>query len=114
LPRPRGAGCGILHHTPRREAKIAAAHAISVRQLYRLFEGRELGLEATITDLRLLATRSALASSGARAHSIAAIASEGGFSNPSYFADRFRRRFGVTPRQWRDQHHAPALVTSAH
>lgn len=94
-------------------AKIAAANAISVRQLYRIYEGRSLGLEASITELRLLATRSALASTAARSRSIAAIASEWGFSNPSYFADRFRRRFGMTPRQWRDLHHEPARDAAA-
>ncbi|WP_194398446.1 helix-turn-helix domain-containing protein [Microbacterium atlanticum] len=63
-------------------------------------------------EQRLLSARSALASSSARNRSIAEIASTWGFSNPSYFADRFRRRFGVTPRQWRDQALSPAEATS--
>ncbi|MFE7845944.1 helix-turn-helix domain-containing protein [Microbacterium sp. NPDC057407] len=88
-------------------AKIAAANAISVRQLYRLYENRDLGLEATIIEQRLLSARAALAARDARDASISAIASACGFSNPSYFADRFRRRFGMTPRQWRDLHHSP-------
>ncbi|WP_127817644.1 helix-turn-helix domain-containing protein [Microbacterium sp. CPCC 204701] len=92
-----------LHDPDLSPAKIAAANAISVRKLYRLYEHRSLGLKASIIEQRLLGARSALASTAARRGSIADIAASWGFSNPSCFTDRFRRRFGVTPREWREK-----------
>lgn len=93
-------------------AKIAAANAISVRQLYRLFEHRPLGVEAAITEQRLLGARSTLASSADARMSIAAVSASWGFSNPSYFAHRFHQRFGETPRQWRERNTTAADVST--
>lgn len=83
-------------------AKIAAANAVSLRQLYRIYETLGTSLEGSIIEQRLLGVHAALAAPAARRASIASLAAAWGFSTPSHFADRFRRRFGMSPRQWRD------------
>jgi AraC-like DNA-binding protein len=83
-------------------AKIAAGNAISVRELYRIYERRGLSLEQSITQQRLLGAHDDLTASRGRDIAIATIASRWGFSNPSFFASRFKREFGMSPRQWRE------------
>jgi AraC-like DNA-binding protein len=91
-------------------AKIAAANAISIRELYRIYENRGVSLERSIIEQRLVGARAELAAKSAGALSIAATASAWGFDNPSFFAARFKSRFGVTPRQWRDQSRLNLLI----
>jgi AraC-like DNA-binding protein len=81
--------------------RIAAAHAISVRQLYRLCSAAEFSLEQWIIHQRLDGARDELAAPGSRDRSIAMVARRWGFTDPSYFSRRFRRSFGMTPRDWR-------------
>jgi AraC-like DNA-binding protein len=88
--------------------RIAAAHAISVRQLYRLCSAAEFSLEQWIIHQRLEGARGELSSPGCRDRSIAMVARRWGFTDPSYFSRRFRAAFGMTPRDWRRL--APAAV----
>lgn len=88
--------------------KIANANAISLRELYRIYENRGISLERSIIEQRLLEVRRELAMSTATDVSIASIASAWGFGNPSFFATRFRRQYGMSPRQWREQARRPA------
>lgn len=88
-------------------AEIAAANGISLRTLYKVYEELGTGLEASILEQRLRGARTDLAAPGRRHHTIAAVARSWGFANPSAFAQRFRRAFGITPRQWRDASAAP-------
>jgi AraC-like DNA-binding protein len=81
--------------------QVAAAHAISVRQLYRLCAGAQFSLEQWIIQQRLEGARAELATPRSRDRSIAVIARHWGFTDPSYFSRRFRRAFGSTPRDWR-------------
>jgi AraC-like DNA-binding protein len=90
---------GRLRNPELSPAMIADANGVSVRQLYRIFESRGLSLEGTIIENRLLGARSALEADASP--TITAVASGWGFGSPSFFADRFRRRFGMTPREWR-------------
>ncbi|BCB76449.1 hypothetical protein GCM10022251_23600 [Phytohabitans flavus] len=80
-------------------ASIAAANAISVRALYKMYEAMGQSLEQSIIEQRLQGARTDLTASRQRYSSIAAVARAWGFSNPSFFSSRFRTAFGVTPRQ---------------
>ncbi|MGY1624264.1 helix-turn-helix domain-containing protein [Geodermatophilus sp. SYSU D00965] len=80
--------------------RIAAAHNVSVRQLYKEFAEAGLSLEQTVIAERLELARSMLASPSGRRRSIAATARSCGFADPSHFTRRFRAAFGTTPREW--------------
>ncbi|MGW0505041.1 AraC-like ligand-binding domain-containing protein [Micromonospora sp. NPDC003241] len=77
----------------------AAANAISLRALYKLYEEMGQSLEQSIIEQRLLGARADLTASHRRYTSIAALARAWGFSSPSFFSHRFRAAFGLTPRQ---------------
>jgi AraC-like DNA-binding protein len=81
--------------------QVAAAHAISVRQLYRLCSAAQFSLEQWIIHQRLEGARTELLDAGSRDRSIAMVARRWGFSDPSYFSRRFRATYGLTPRDWR-------------
>jgi AraC-like DNA-binding protein len=81
--------------------KIAAANAISVRALYTVYEALGVSLEQSIIQQRLDGARTDLSATNQRYVSIAATARAWGFANPSFFSNRFRSAFGVTPREWR-------------
>jgi AraC-like DNA-binding protein len=85
--------------------QVAAAHNISVRQLYKVCERAGFSLEQWIITARLEGARAELASPAGRHRKIAAIARGWGFANPSHFTKRFRAAFGVTPREWLRSHH---------
>ena len=81
--------------------QIAAAHAVSVRQLYRVCAAAQLSLEQWIISQRLECARAELAAPRSRDRSIAVVARRWGFTDPSYFSRRFRATFGLTPSEWR-------------
>ncbi|MFE6165120.1 helix-turn-helix domain-containing protein [Streptomyces sp. NPDC056486] len=85
--------------------RIAAAHNISERTLYRLCEQGGLGLEKWIIRRRLEGTRRDLGTPEHAHRTIEAIARSWGFTNPAYFSRRFHQTYGATPRQWRRLHH---------
>ncbi|GAA0222570.1 helix-turn-helix domain-containing protein [Cryptosporangium japonicum] len=80
-------------------ARIAAANAMSLRALYKLYETMGQSLEQSIIEQRLQGARADLTASHRRYTSIAAVGRAWGFSNPSFFTAKFRQAFGVTPRQ---------------
>jgi AraC-like DNA-binding protein len=84
-------------------AAIAAAHHVSVRQLYKAFAQAGLSLEQTIIGLRLEAARRELARPANAALTVGAVARRCGFSNASHFGLRFRQRYGISPRQWQQR-----------
>ncbi|SFF71462.1 helix-turn-helix domain-containing protein [Blastococcus tunisiensis] len=81
--------------------QIAAAHAISVRQLYRLCAAAGFSLEQWMIHQRLEGARRDLSDLAHRDRSIAVVARRWGFTDASYFSRRFRQAFGTTPREWR-------------
>ncbi|MPY58582.1 helix-turn-helix domain-containing protein [Streptomyces spongiae] len=84
--------------TPQR---IARAHGISVRTLYRLCEQGGLSLEKWIILRRLEGARNDLAATEQAHRTIEAIARSWGFTHPSHFSRRFRQTYGTSPGQWR-------------
>jgi AraC-like DNA-binding protein len=82
-------------------AAIAAAHSISLRQLYVVWAGHDQSLAQWIVHQRLERARRELAAPQARHRTIAAIARGVGFSDAAHFAYRFRETYGLSPRDWR-------------
>jgi len=83
-------------------AKIAAAHHISLRQLYNVWSRtNEQSLSQWIITQRLIAARGELARPDAAAHTISAIARHCGFIDTAHFARKFREAYGMSPREWR-------------
>ena len=80
--------------------RLAAAHNVSVRQLYKVCAAAGLSLEQWLITQRLEAARAQLVSPAGRRRSIAATARACGFRDPSHFARRFRAAYGMTPRDW--------------
>ncbi|MGH8965999.1 MAG: helix-turn-helix transcriptional regulator [Actinomycetes bacterium] len=82
--------------------EIAAAHAISVRKLFQLWQSQPLSLSETIMQLRLESAQRRLISQPNL--TIAAVARACGFLDTSHFSRRFRSVLGCTPTDWRTQH----------
>lgn len=80
---------------------IAAAHHISVRNLYRLFEHREVSVAAHIRRLRLERCRRDLADPDFGRLPVRDIATRWGFTHPAHFSRAFRTTYGVSPRAYR-------------
>ncbi len=79
---------------------IAAAHFVSVRQLYKLCARSDLRLQQWIIQERLARAAEELARSSSSSVTISAVAFRCGFTSASHFATRFRRAYGVSPRDW--------------
>ncbi|MYR05563.1 helix-turn-helix domain-containing protein [Gordonia sp. SID5947] len=80
-------------------ASIALAHNISVRTLYKAWQGTDPGLHDYIIGRRLELARDALLDRSQL--TVAAVARAHGFTDPTHFAHRFRDRYQVSPRDWR-------------
>ncbi|MGY1601557.1 helix-turn-helix domain-containing protein [Geodermatophilus sp. SYSU D00815] len=101
LPRVRAYVRAHLREPDLDAARVAAAHNVSVRQLYRLCAAEGLRLEPWIIEQRLAGARAELADPAARHRSIAMVARRWGFADPSHFSRRFREAYGLSPRDWR-------------
>ncbi len=82
-------------------ARVAQACGISLGYLNEVFRGHGAGVEDTIFDERLEAASRLLSDARRRRVAIQTLAYEAGFNDPSHFSRRFKRRFGVTPGEWR-------------
>lgn len=80
--------------------RIAAAHNVSVRQLYKACAAAGMSLEGWTIDQRLEAARAELVTPAGRRRSIAATARACGFRDPGHFSRRFREAYGLSPRDW--------------
>jgi AraC-like DNA-binding protein len=87
--------------TPQR---IARHHNISLRYLYKLCEGAEIRLMEWIIQQRLDGARQDLSRPARGQRTIAAIAYHWGFKDARHFSARFRRSYGLSPREWRAIH----------
>jgi AraC-like DNA-binding protein len=82
-------------------ARIARAHAVSVRRLYAVWADDERSLAEHVMSVRLEAARSRLARATSRPPTIAAVGRACGFVDMAHFARRFRQAYGMSPRDWR-------------
>jgi AraC-like DNA-binding protein len=81
-------------------AQIAAAHHISVRQLYSIWSAHDLTLAQWIIHQRLERARSQLKDHG-QALTVAAVGRRCGFADISHFCRRFREAYQMSPGEWR-------------
>jgi AraC-like DNA-binding protein len=79
-------------------AAIAAAHGVSVRTVYRIFEASSESVSAYVRMRRLARARLDIA---AEATPIAVIAHRWGFSDSSHFARAFKIAYGVSASDYR-------------
>ena len=91
--------------------RIAAAHNISLRHLYRLWSHNQLGIAEWIVIERLARAAAALTDDRQRRSPISAIAYSLGFRDAAHFSRRFRATYGVPPRIWR---HESGLAVLGH
>ncbi|MFC9994907.1 AraC family transcriptional regulator [Nocardia sp. NPDC127526] len=82
--------------------RIAHAHHISVRYLYKLCARANFSLHEWTIEQRLQHIRRDLIDPNNQHRTIAAIAQQHGFRDPSHLTRRFREAFGTTPREWRE------------
>lgn len=80
--------------------RIAAAHHISVRHLYRLMGRSGIVLGDWIRERRLERCRDELADPASRM-TVTEVAHTWGFTDPSQFGRAFKRVYSMTPREWR-------------
>lgn len=89
-----------LHDPALSASRIAEAHHVSVRHLYRVLERSGVSLGDWLRHNRLEGARRALADPG-ESRTIAAIAHQWGFTDATHFGRAFKATYGVTPRRWR-------------
>ncbi len=80
---------------------IAAAHRISLRYLYKIFDGQGVTLSAWIRRSRLEQCRRSLADPRHRLRPVHAIATRWGFHDASHFSRAFRAAYGESPIEYR-------------
>lgn len=83
---------------------VAAEAGISKRYLQALLAGSGTSFVAELNAVRLDRASELLGHPAARGLSVAEVAYRSGFLDPGYFTRLFRKRFGITPREWRAGH----------
>lgn len=82
-------------------ARIARAHHVSLRFLYKVCANAGMSLAQWIIRERLERARAELARPQTRHWTIAVVAQRCGFRDAAHFTRRFRAAYGVTPSDWR-------------
>jgi AraC-like DNA-binding protein len=82
-------------------AAIAAAHHISLRYLYKLFETQQTTVADWVRQRRLQRCRHDLLDPALRARPVSTIAARWGFPNPAHFSRLFRAVYGIPPGEFR-------------
>jgi AraC-like DNA-binding protein len=82
-------------------AGVAAAHYISVRYLYKLFESEQATVADWIRRRRLERCRSDLLDPARRHTPVAVIAERWGFRGAAHFSRAFRAAYGLPPAEYR-------------
>ncbi|MDB5634733.1 MAG: transcriptional regulatory protein [Tardiphaga sp.] len=96
-------------------ARVAQAEGISERYLQKLFEGTGSSFTHYLRERRLQRTWADLSNPAEVQHSISEIAYRSGFNDSAHFSRAFRARFGMPPREFRQQEseRATASATAA-
>jgi AraC-like DNA-binding protein len=85
---------------------IAMRHSVTPRYVRKLFHEEQTTFSDFVLFLRLERSRQLLRSPARAISTIASIAHACGFNDLSYFNRTFRRRYGLTPSEFRNE--APA------
>lgn len=93
-------------------ARVAEAEGISERYLQKLFEGSGSSFTHYLRERRLQRTSTELSNPAESHHSISEIAYRNGFNDSAHFSRAFRHRFGLSPREFRQQEIERATATS--
>jgi AraC-like DNA-binding protein len=91
-----------LHDCDLTVASVARRASMSPRQVQRLFQQAGSTFSEYVLEQRLLLAHRRLSSASAKHDKISTIALDAGFSDLSYFHRSFRKRFGMTPSEWRN------------
>jgi acetamidase/formamidase/AraC-like DNA-binding protein len=93
-------------------ARVAQAEGISERYLQKLFEGTGNSFTHYLRERRLQRTWADLANPAEVHHSISKIAYRSGFNDSAHFSRVFRARFGLSPREFRQQESERAIASA--
>ncbi|HEX6444402.1 MAG TPA: helix-turn-helix domain-containing protein [Streptosporangiales bacterium] len=96
-----------LHDPALSPAVIAAAHHVSVRQLYKVFETRGYSVARFVRLRRLERCRRDLADPALASRPAYAIGLAWGFTDPAHFTRSFREEYGVPPGEYRSRAAVP-------
>jgi AraC-like DNA-binding protein len=80
--------------------KIAHVHDISLRYLYKICDAADVRLMEGIMEERLEGARRDLSAPHSSFGSVSLVARKWCFKDPSHFSNRFRRAYGVSPREF--------------
>jgi acetamidase/formamidase/AraC-like DNA-binding protein len=94
-------------------ARVAAIEGISERYMQKLFEGSGSSFTHYLRERRLQRTSAELSNPSHAHHSISEIAYRNGFNDSAHFSRAFRHRFGLSPREFRQQEIERATVSPA-
>ncbi|MET3413788.1 AraC-like DNA-binding protein [Methylobacterium sp. 1030] len=83
--------------------RLANVMRISLRRLQQLFQLRNENISGFILDRRMELAATMLADSVHAPKSISAVAYACGFISQSHFSTRFKERYGMSPRDYRDK-----------
>src|ERR1700682_4759985 len=92
--------------------RVAEAEGISERYLQKLFEGSGSSFTHYLRERRLQRTSAELSNPAEAHHSISEIAYRNGFNDSAHFSRAFRHRFGLSPREFRQQEIERSAVSS--
>jgi transcriptional regulator GlxA family with amidase domain len=90
-----------LHEADLSPMAVAAEHGICTRSVHYVFARARTTFVERLMELRLGRAREMLSDAQLFDLPVAEVAVRCGFSDPSHFARRFRRRFGQSPLQFR-------------
>jgi AraC-like DNA-binding protein len=88
-------------------ASVARLASMGPRQVQRLFQQTGTTFSEFVLEQRLLLAHRRLSAPHAGNGKISAIALDCGFGDLSYFNRSFRKRFGMTPSEWRESRAQP-------
>ena len=94
-------------------ARVAETEGISERYMQKLFEGSGSSFTHYLRERRLQRTSAELSSPAEAHYSISEIAYRNGFNDSAHFSRAFRHRFGLSPREFRQQEIERSAVSSA-
>lgn len=96
-----------LHEPAMSASQLALQHEISLRTLHYAFSRAGTTFMRELVRMRLERARNMLSNTDLAWVGIGKVSERCGFSDPSHFARRFRRKFGLTPLKFRHENARP-------